>query len=355
MKNILLICCLVIISSYSFAQEIKGISFSHQDWEIYCSNTGTCKAAGYQNEENGDNPASILFTRKAGPKQPVEVEFALSDYEQNLPANQLKNIHFYVNGKDLGAVTINGTDLPLMGKLNNSQVNAVLQQSKQKNEIVFKNAQHEWKISDPGMTAVLLKMDDFQKRIGTVGALVKKGNANEAKVLMPEPKLLVKRIKTSTKPYLTLQPKSKQYQAIHRTLMAAQPNPKEDGFCEGVYGGNSDGTEPQEIELYKLTNKKVLATTLCWRGAYNEGYGAWVLDDSLTGKATFVTETASDFVSGIISSAQKGRGVGDCWASEEWVWDGKSFVHTKDMWTGMCKGLAAGGVWELDRIEAIVK
>lgn len=66
MKNILSICCLAVISSYSFAQDIKGISFSHQEWEISCSNTGTCKAAGYQNEENGDNPASILLTRKAG-------------------------------------------------------------------------------------------------------------------------------------------------------------------------------------------------------------------------------------------------------------------------------------------------
>ncbi|MGK7828972.1 hypothetical protein ACSRC8_06285, partial [Acinetobacter baumannii] len=27
----------------------------------------------------------------------------------------------------------------------------------------------------------------------------------------------------------------------------------------------------------------------------------------------------------------------------------------KDMWTGMCNGLAAGGVWELDRIESVVK
>ncbi|MDI9658247.1 DUF1176 domain-containing protein, partial [Acinetobacter baumannii] len=46
---------------------------------------------------------------------------------------------------------------------------------------------------------------------------------------------------------------------------------------------------------------------------------------------------------------------GDCWASEAWVWAGKSFVHTKVMWTGMCNGLAAGGVWELDRIDSVVK
>jgi hypothetical protein len=42
--------------------------------------------------------------------------------EQSMPANQLKNIHFYINGKDLGAVTVDGTELPLMGKLNSSQV-----------------------------------------------------------------------------------------------------------------------------------------------------------------------------------------------------------------------------------------
>lgn len=130
MKNILSICCLAAISSYSFAQDIKGISFSHQEWEIYCSNTGTCKAAGYQNEDNGDNPASILITRKAGPKQPVQVEFALSDYEQSMPANQLKNIHFYINGKDLGLMAVDDTELPIMGKLSSLQTNALLQQSK---------------------------------------------------------------------------------------------------------------------------------------------------------------------------------------------------------------------------------
>ncbi|WP_249169497.1 hypothetical protein, partial [Acinetobacter baumannii] len=30
MKNILSICCLAVIRSYSFAQDIKGFSFSHQ-------------------------------------------------------------------------------------------------------------------------------------------------------------------------------------------------------------------------------------------------------------------------------------------------------------------------------------
>ena len=354
-KNILSVCCFMALSSTSFAQEIKGISFSHQDWEIYCSNTGTCRAAGYHNESSDDYPASILLTRQAGKAQQVTGEFALGDgfTEPQIPKNQLKNIHLYINGKDLGPVLVDGTEFPIMGKLSTNQVNGLLQQAKQKTDIVFKNSNVQWQISDAGMIAALLKMYDFQKRIGTVGALIKKGKADESKVLAAQPKLVVKKVKTADKPYLTLQPNSKQYQSVYKSLMAAQPTPKQDGFCEGVY--SSDGVKPQSIELYKLSNKKVLATTLCWRGAYNEGYGAWVLDGSLTGKAVFVTEHSSDVGGGIISSSQKGRGIGDCWSSDEWVWDGQKFVHTKDMWTGMCKGLAAGGVWELDKIEAIVK
>ncbi|WAU72762.1 DUF1176 domain-containing protein [Acinetobacter sp. TR11] len=353
-KNIVSVCCFMALSSTSFAQEIKGISFSHQDWEIYCSNTGTCRAAGYQNEDGQNEPASVLLTRKAGAKQTVSAEFALANFEeQSFSAVKLKNIHFYVNGKDLGQVAVDGTEFPIMGKLSTNQVNGLLQQAKQKTDIVFKNSNVQWQISDTGMTAVLLKMDDFQKRVGTVGALIKKGSTDESKVLAAQPKLVVKKVKTADKPYLTLQPKTKQYQSVYQRLMAAQPIPKEEGFCEGIYNG--DGTESQPIELYKLSNNKVLAMTLCWRAAYNEGYGAWVLDQSLTGKATLVTEHASDFGLGVMSSAQKGRGIGDCWSSDEWVWDGQKFVHTKDMWTGMCKGLAAGGVWELDQIEAVVK
>lgn len=69
---------------------------------------------------------------------------------------------------------------------------------------------------DAGMTAVSLKMDDFQKRIGTIGALVKKGQCQWKSSAYAWTKLVVKRIKTSTKPYLTLQPKNKQYQAIYQ-------------------------------------------------------------------------------------------------------------------------------------------
>ena len=349
--------CISAISTTLWAQEMKGMSFAHEDWELYCSNTGTCRAAGYQSDEEGElEPASLLLTRQAGAKQPVRAEFALASFEQDSLALQAaKTIHFYLNGRDLGLVKVDSHEFPVMGRLSDSQVNALLQLAVHSAKIEFKTQDLSWQISDVGMTAVLLKMDDVQKRVNTVGALIQKGQNSEAQVRAATPKLQVKQVKTANSPYLTLEPQHHQYQALYKTLISAQPKGDEvpEGFCEGLYSG--DGAEPQPIQLYKLSGQKVLASTLCWRAAYNEGYGMWVLDASLKGPATFVTETASDFSEGRIVSGQKGRGIGDCWAIAEWVWNGQQFVQTMDRWTGMCRGLAAGGVWNLDKIEADVK
>ena len=52
-----------------------GLSFSHNDWEMACDNTRTCRAAGYQGDDD-ELAVSVLLTRKAGPRQPVSGEVA---------------------------------------------------------------------------------------------------------------------------------------------------------------------------------------------------------------------------------------------------------------------------------------
>lgn len=66
----------VLFSTTVAAQAIEGIEFRHHDWELFCSNTGTCQAAGYQ-ESDGEQAVSILLTRKAGPNQAVQGRVAI--------------------------------------------------------------------------------------------------------------------------------------------------------------------------------------------------------------------------------------------------------------------------------------
>lgn len=350
-RAVILSSCTLSLLPLAFAQ-VPSVSFVHGEWEVYCSNTGTCQAAGYNHEDGEQLPASILFTRKAGENQPITAQVALSSFEQDLPERTLNNIHLYLNGRDLGTIQFSELSLPLMGKLSTLQTQALLQNAKQKNQIIFKNKNYTWQVSDQGMTAVLLKIDEVQHRLNTIGALIKRGQQNENHVLSAQPALQIKKVETPTTAYKVLEADDKDYQTIQRKLRASLPENVE---CMGGYSAYSDSPQTKPIELYKLSHQKILATSLCWRAAYNEGYGAWVLNANLTGPAIFITDQMSDVLSGELYSAQKGRGLGDCWATSGWVWNGKGFIQSLDRWSGMCKGLAAGGVWELDLIEAVIK
>lgn len=45
---------------------VEGLSFQHDDWEVACDNTRTCRAAGYQSDDGGEAlPVSVLLTRAA--------------------------------------------------------------------------------------------------------------------------------------------------------------------------------------------------------------------------------------------------------------------------------------------------
>lgn len=104
--------------------------------------------------------------------------------------------------------------------------------------------------------------------------------------------------------------------------------------------------------VYRLSNNKLLVSQLAWQAAYNMGFSFWLINDKppynprpALGDAD-AEGGASDYEQGFLSSANKGRGLGDCWCSASWVWTGKAFEKAEEGSTGMCKGFP-GGAWEL--------
>lgn len=319
-----------------------GISFQHKDWELACDNTRTCRAAGYQ-ADGGDPAVSVLLTRMAGPNQPVTGQVMIGSYEEDdlgdLPDKF--RVKLSINGKDMGFVQI-GKD-SLVANLSPAQVNALLASLRRSSMIEFSAGEFVWTLSDNGATAVLLKMDEFQGRIGTTGALIRKGKQSEGSVLKAVPIPVIMQpspVKIRQGDSQILKDKT-----LLNELMATVG---EDGDCTGLQEGT--------VELAdRLSDNKLLVTTECWLAAYNAGSGYWIINEKPPYTPELISTSASDYGAGNISSSQKGRGLGDCWSKEEWSWDGRQFIQTESSTTGMCKLVAAGGAWTLPTITMKVQ
>lgn len=326
-----------------YAAESTQLRFFHKDWEIACDNTRTCRAAGYQ-DDDAEAGVSVLLTRPAGPSQSPRVQLQLADTGAPLP----DSVQMYVAGRPLGAVKVGGH---AKGELSANQSAALLAAVLKDAPISWKAKKKSWTLSTKGANAVLLKMDDFQGRLDTPGALVRKGTKSESSVApaLPLPELVAAPVRGDT-PDPGLVP------VKQRPVLLAELRKtlgEEDGnSCEGF---DENARSPDQLSAYRLSDSQLLVSVGCFMAAYNSGDAYWVINAQAPFAPVLVTNAGSDYSEGRIYAIQKGRGVGDCIASETWTWDGRRFVHTSSMSTGMCKSIAAGGAWELPTLVTKVK
>lgn len=317
----------------------KGLYFSHHDWELACDNTRTCRAAGYHAENASDAAMriSVLLVRKAGPGEAVEAQLKLGELDEDPKGAQLPakfSLRMQINEKNIGEIALDKSSLS--ANLNRAQVSALLAVLPKDAQIQFTYKDSVWRLSDKGAAAVLLKMDEFQGRLGTNSALVKKAKTPDNTVLpaLPAAKIIMPKIDHSTAP----DPALASSQALKKALQATL---SEDD-CADLFT-----EETTQFSLTALSKNKILVSTQCWMAAYNMGNGYWVINKTPPFNPVLVTESGNDYADGIISAYQKGRGIGDCSSSQSWAWDGQQFVSASEMTTGMCRLISAGGTWEL--------
>lgn len=338
---------MALCSPWVQASDFSSLSFSHKDWQLVCDNTRTCRAVGYS-LDGSDLPISVLLTRKAGPKQAVTGEIMVGQYGENAVVDKLPTVFrlsMSINEQTLGKTQFNKNSMvsPLTAK----QVSALIAALKGTSEIHWTDGESMWELSNQGAAAVLLKMDEYQGRVGTQGALMRKGPKDEERVLppLPIPEVLAAPLEKALSRDHLLQ--TQQAQALRKSL---EKTLGKDDDCQALTDPAAAAYGQQSVSVTRLSASKLLASTLCWSGAYNSGHGYWVIDDSAAFNPILVTTFGSDFNAGTISATHKGRGLGDCWSSDEWTWDGRQFVHTASSSTGMCRLLAPGGAWSLPEI-----
>ena len=322
------------VASAGEAQE-DSVTFEHHDWQLVCDNTRTCRAAGYHRD--GDEAGvSVLLTRHAGPGTPVTAQVVLGSYLESEPPRAL-SIH--VNGREseLAAYDVDRDSTDLAP----AQIDALLHALTRDSRIDFVGPRdgERWSLSDRGAAAVLLKMDEVQGRIGTPGALVRRGQRAEAEVLPALPIPVVREApRSAPRPGDAMLAQDPALRAALFDTVAGKDR------CH-AFEEAADGEAV--IRVRRLGDGTLLASTLCWRAAYNEGYAYWLIDDRAPFHPRLVTANASDDHESEIHASHKGRGLGDCWLHESWAWDGERFVATSRMTTGLCRLIAPGGAWQL--------
>ena len=344
MKRIHKLTLLLAAVSSMPAWAASGVSFDHKDWEVTCDNTLTCRAAGYSTEEQPSG--SILFTRKAGPNTPISGEVILAEVES--ADKTPKKLTMWIDDKFEGEAKAGRNDIWHLSAVQNQKLIRAL---KGTGKVEFRGAPDPFILSGDGAYAVMLKMDDIQGRIGTPGAMVKKGDKPEDSVLAAIPAPVIQAAQTET---------GKERPLTAPELAGLKPKlvstlTPDDG-CDRLQPSPDDTAESDEgITLTPLDKTHALLSTLCWRAAYNEGYGYWVIDNALKEKPVMVTDSGTSYDAGVISLSQKGRGPADCMSMASWVWDGQAFRQSKVADTGMCRYIRLGGTWDLPTFIADVK
>ncbi|WP_338770600.1 DUF1176 domain-containing protein [Massilia sp. METH4] len=322
----------------SFAGEPAGTTFTHHDWELVCDNTRTCRAAGYQ-ADDAEPAVSVLLERQAGPGQPVKARMRLGSYDPEAPVPKGGVVTMKIDGHTEGQVKIDRKEM--LGILSAAQTQALVAAVAGTGKVEWTNGSHAWKLSGKGASAVLLKMDEAQGRLGTPGALLRKGSKAEDAVPGPLPAPEVSPASAgSTEVDLP---------ATARATLLAELRKK--------LGADSDGCEafaPDQLTVLRLNADKLLVQMPCWTGAYNQGTAFLLANKNPPFNLKMITGDGTDYAAGTIMSSQKGRGLGDCWAHEKLVWDGRRFVVTETATTGMCKLVAPGGAWHLPSYVAKV-
>ncbi|MDP9109502.1 MAG: DUF1176 domain-containing protein [Pseudomonadota bacterium] len=323
-----------------------GSRFSHGDWELACDNTRTCRAAGYQSDNDTQAPVSVLLTRLAGPHQPVSAQLQLGNYSNDdlfagLPSTL--RLSMTIDGKSAGTVTMTRDNL--VSDLSPAQVDAMMKALTGRGAVRWTVGKVKWELSGSGATATLLKMDELQGRVGTPGALVRKGTLPEAGVLPPVP---TPAVNMATLPKEASTPITLSASQARSILKALQPT----DACKSP----ADLGAPENVlTAYRFPSGQLLVSAQCWTAAYNTGDGYWLMRDKPPYDPVLITDSATDYSSGTITAAQKGRGLGDCWGEESWGWNGKMFQPTRVSSTGMCKLIAPGGAWELPTLVTSVR
>ncbi|WP_329850810.1 DUF1176 domain-containing protein [Stenotrophomonas pavanii] len=326
----------------------EGLFYQHLDWVVACDNTRTCRAAGYSG--SSDSPLSVLLTREGGPDQVIEGRLALQPDKGQAQPKGLLNLR--IQKQDLGALTPD--TVAGMYSMSATQTRALLSALVSDGGIkVTDNTGQRWTLSDKGAAAVLLKIDEYQGRLGTPGAMLRTGSSPEAGVLAAQPATVIRQASTldSTRDDAALTTIAASVE-LRAALLATPKGPQ----CEGLLAAKLDPSiSNSPLKVRRLDAVHLLVSVPCWHAAQNDGVGYWVIREQPPFQPSWVTNDAYHYENGQIVAYRRELGPVECTFEYTWTWNGARFIGTSAVRGVMCGPHALDGVWKLPTLVSEIR
>jgi hypothetical protein len=296
------------------------------DWIVGCDNGRACKAVGLLPEDFAEGWSTIAVTRgpeaNAAPRVRIQ-----SDTEAGVTLvadGKRLAVRLSRNGPE---ISIAAADQPVLLGAMKAAKTLELVDARGKPIVAYSLA---------GLSAALLYMDDRQKRVGTVTALVRKGTRPASAV--PAPPAIPTIVSPAT-------PK-----LAPRTLSRAQVGQVLTPLGCDLDGENAFG--PPEHHRLDARTSLALVPWPCMNGAYNLFAYAVLIDQrGGTRPASFevgggmsddndnsLVNADWDAATRRLRTYAKGRGLGDCGTVSSFAWDGVRFRLAEQAQMGECRG-----------------
>jgi len=302
-------------------------SLEVKDWQVVCDNTRVCRAAGYS-PEGSVMPVSVLLARASGPGMPVVGELQLGVLDARAP--RPASVVMAIGGRSAGTIRLdrnNHAELPpaLSATLAKAFAGGA--------DVAFSAGKNTWRVSASGAVEALQQIDDVQGRAGRTSALVRKGNGSDADVAlrMSRPRMDAQRIPAVSQ--------AGDDALAVRVLASIQS----DADCPLL----DDGSAQAKGRLWHLDANRLLVTQPC-RAAAGNANGYWTANLRPPYDARPMTYWGADYDgSGSITAQRVAGARGDCGSVEAWTWNGYRFEQSFAASGGLCRGVKAGGAWQL--------
>ena len=340
----------------ALAEETKSFS----DWSVGCDNVRSCTALGLSAAESSD-PIFLRLVRdgSADAAPHWSIGWSLDDLPQGtkikltfddaalpgLPSEpqacraDKQPLVYEVPASDAA------TFLASLRKAGSLKAELVLPAGK----VLPDSQARAAAVSLKGAVAALIWVDDRQKRVGTVTALVKTGDKASSAVPAPPPEPVVHAVPSPAEGKLP----GKAPALVAKALKAA-------GCDDGLSG---DAATP---DVARLSASTVLWGAACQLAAYNATKLYFAIEDGAAKPLTFqvpkgegqdpsnmLINPSFDSKSMTMTAFAKDRGVGDCGSLGTWVWDGDKFALTEFSAMHECRGVAPDGWPVLYRAKTV--